>query len=83
MSRAKVRMSALFAVPGRADEDGVLAGDRRDEQQADDLVLAEEAVLERAREAGEARRQLLVHLVGRDGHRSPDDRQPFSRAAVC
>ena len=32
--------------PGRADEDGVLAGDRRDEKQADDLVLAEKPPLE-------------------------------------
>ena len=33
----------------------MLAGDRRDEEQADDLVLAEEARLERARELRETR----------------------------
>ena len=31
----------------------MLAGDGRDEEQADDLVLAEEPLLERARELGE------------------------------
>ena len=64
-----MRISALLAVPGGPDEHGVLAGDRRDEQEADDLVLAEEPIFERAGEAGETGRQLLVHLVGRDGHR--------------
>ena len=47
-------MSALFAVPGRAEEDAVLARDDRDHQEADDLVLAEELPLERAREDAKA-----------------------------
>ena len=49
-----MRMSALFAVPGGPTSTAVLAGDDRDEQEADDLVLAEEARLERARERAQA-----------------------------
>ena len=42
---------------GRADEHGVLAGDDGDEQEADDLVLAEEARLERTRHLRETHRE--------------------------
>ena len=73
MRRAKVRIERALRRARRADEDRVLARDRGDEQQADDLVLAQEALLERARELGEPLRERrlvdVLHLLRRDRHR--------------
>ena len=49
--------------PGGPDEDGVLAGDDRDEEEADDLVLAEEPLGQGVRDLRQAGREGLARRV--------------------
>ena len=68
----------------RSDEDGVLPRDRRDEKEPYHFALSEEALLERAPQLGETRRQrVFFGLLGRsDRHQSTGARATSTAGAV-
>ena len=68
MSRARWRTSADLAVPGRPDDEHVLAGDQGHQQQAHQLLLVQEPLVQRPAH--------LAHLGGDAQHVGVERQHP-------